>query len=63
MEGAIDLTMLKKYSNEWVALSSDESKVVSSATTAIEALEKAIELGEKDPILTRVPENYNTYIL
>ncbi len=63
MEGAIDLTMLNKYSNEWVALSSDESKIISSATTVKEALEKAIKLGEKDPILTRVPENYNTYIL
>ena len=63
MEGAIDLTILEKYSDEWVALSSDESKVISSGTTAIEALEKAKKLGEEDPILIKVPENYSTYIL
>ncbi len=63
MENTIDLTILEKYSNQWVALSSDESKVVSSGSTAKDAFQEALKLGEESPILTKVPEHYSTYIL
>jgi len=60
---AIDLTMLEKYAEKWVALSSDESKVLGSGESPKQALEESIKKGEKNPILTKVPKSYSTYIL
>lgn len=63
MEKIKDLTVLEKYSDEWVALSPDESKVVGVGHTVKEALKASKQFGEQDPILTKVPKNYGTYIL
>ena len=63
MDKAKDLTILKEYTDKWVALSPDESKVISSGDTAREALDNSIRLGEKEPILTKVPSCYGTFIL
>lgn len=63
MEKIKDLTMLQNYSDKWIALSSDESKVVGTGDTVQEALEVSKQEGEKDPILTKVPKDYGTYIL
>ena len=41
----------------WVALSNDEERVVAYADDLEEALDKAREAGETDPVVTRVPEN------
>jgi hypothetical protein len=60
----IDLReLLKGYSNKWVALSADSTKVVGVADNAGEALEQARTNKEKDPVLTKTPENYGTFIL
>jgi len=60
----IDLSeMLKSYSNKWVALSADSSKVVGVADNPKGALEQAHLKKEQDPILTKTPENYGTFIL
>jgi hypothetical protein len=60
----IDLSkILKGYSNKWVALSSDSSKVVGVANNPGEAIEQAHINKEQNPILTKTPENYGTFIL
>ena len=41
----------------WVALSKDEERVIAYAAELQEALQKAKEAGENDPIVTRVPES------
>jgi hypothetical protein len=40
----------------WVALSKDEEQVIAYAAELQEALEKASEAGETDPVVIRVPE-------
>ena len=40
----------------WVALSNDQETVVAYASELEEALNKAREAGELDPVVTRVPE-------
>ncbi len=60
----IDLRdVLKGYSNKWVALSADSNKVVGVADTPSAALEQAHNNKEQDPILTKTPKNYGTFIL
>lgn len=60
----IDLReLLKGYSNKWIALSADSSKVVGVADNPKEALEQACTHKEHSPILTKTPENYGTFIL
>lgn len=55
--------VLKGYSNKWVALSSDSSRVVGVADTIKDAVEQAHSHKEINPILTRTPEHYGTFIL
>ena len=55
--------VLKGYSNKWIALSADSSKVVGVADNAKEALEQARSNKESNPILTKTPEHYGTFIL
>ena len=55
--------ILKGYSNKWVALSADSNKVVGVADDANKALEQAYTNKEQNPILTKTPENYGTFIL
>jgi len=60
----IDLRkVLKGYSSKWVALSADSSKVVGVANNPSEALAQAHDNKEQNPILTKTPENYGTFIL
>ena len=56
-------TILEGYSNEWVALSEDQTKVVGHAVTLHEALSQARKNGCQNPTLTRVPEHYGAYVL
>lgn len=55
--------VLKGYSNKWVALSADSSKVVGVANNPKGALEQARKNKEQDPILTRVPKASGALIL
>ncbi len=55
--------ILKQYSDKWVALSHDSSRVVGVADKPADALQQAHAKKEPDPILTRVPKDYGTYIL
>lgn len=59
----IDLSkILKNYSNEWVALSYDQKKVVGRGEHPRQAHEQAVLKGEKDPVLVRAPKDFGTYI-
>lgn len=59
----INLTKLSKYHNKWVAISSDQKEIKGVGGTAQQALKKSKKNGEEDPILTKVPKDYSTYIL
>jgi uncharacterized protein DUF5678 len=47
----------------WVALSSDQQRVVAYAAELQDAIEKAKESGESEPIVLRVPEAEATTLL
>jgi len=55
--------LLKDYSNKWVALSADSSKVVGVSDNLVEAVEQAHSNKELNPVLTRTPEHYGSFIL
>ena len=55
--------VLKGYSDKWIALSADSSKVVGVADNPKEALEQAYSNKEVNPILTKTPARYGTFIL
>jgi hypothetical protein len=55
--------VLKGYSNKWIALSADSNKVVGVADNPKDALEQARFKKEANPILTKTPEHYGTFIL
>ena len=44
--------------NSWLAFSSDESKVVGRGDTYSEAVEDAEKHGEADPVLIKIPDNW-----
>ena len=53
----------EKYSNKWVALSSDRQTVAGSGAHPRTALKRAYSSGEECPILIKVPKEPGTYIL
>lgn len=55
--------ILEPYSNEWVALSEDEERVVGHGKTVKEAIEKAKAKGVNSPVVTKVPTEYGNYVL
>jgi hypothetical protein len=55
--------LLKSHSNKWVALSADSNKVLGVADNAKDALEQAYSKKEQNPILTRTPKHYGTFVL
>ena len=54
---------LSRYAEQWVALSPKTRKVIAAAKTPKEALLEAQKKGEDDPILTRIPKRFNSYVL
>jgi len=47
----------------WVASSGDEERVLAYAVDLAEAVKKANELGESDPVIVRVPENPSSLVV
>jgi hypothetical protein len=47
----------------WVALSKNEDKVVAYAAELQDAIQKAKEAGENDPVVVRVPEVDNPTLI
>ena len=54
---------LNNYADKWVALSPMSREIISFSSSAKRALEEALLKGESDPILTRIPKRFDTYIL
>ena len=44
--------------NSWVALSSDEARIVGRGDSYSEAVEDAQKHGENDPLLIKIPDNW-----
>jgi hypothetical protein len=44
--------------NSWLAFSSDESKIVGRGDSYMEAVEEAEKNGETDPLLIKIPDNW-----
>jgi len=55
--------LLETHSNKWIALSSDSRKVVGVADNPKEAVEQARINKEPNPVLTRTPKHYGTFVL
>ena len=53
---------LSKYAESWVAVSPKTRKIIASAKTPRKALEAAKKKGESDPILSRIPRRFKSYI-
>lgn len=49
--------------NGWVAFSEDEETLIGYALTYEEAVEKAEKNGVSDPVIVKVPENWNDRVL
>ena len=60
----IDLTkLLSPYQGQWVALSSDERRVLGHGKTIDEALEGSKKCGEERPILIKAPDQHSAFLL
>ena len=60
----VDLSkILRDYSNVWLALNPSSMKVVATGKEPKTVLEKARKQGVDNPVLTKAPKNYGTYIL
>jgi hypothetical protein len=58
------LTALKNATpNRWVALSTDEDRIVAEADTFQEVADAAERNGEPDPLILRVPEDWTPRVL
>jgi len=55
--------ILEAYSDEWIALSENEDRVVGSGKNINEAVKEAKKKGVDTPILTKVPKEYGNYVL
>lgn len=55
--------ILKGYSNKWIALSADSTKVVGVADNPQEAIRQAHKNKEQSPILTKAPQTSGAFIL
>ena len=63
MENTDLRALLKDYSSKWVALSSDSKRVVGVADNIGDAIKQANEKRENNPVLTKTPEKYGTFVL
>ena len=48
--------------NHWVALTTDETRIVAWAPTLEEAVRKAAEAGVSDPVMERTPEKWSLLV-
>lgn len=54
--------LLESEPNSWVALSSDESKVVGRGKSYDEVVEQAKTNGEDDPLVIKTPEEWDPLV-
>ncbi|MCJ7739875.1 DUF5678 domain-containing protein [Candidatus Microgenomates bacterium] len=53
----------EKYPNQWVAIKESTGEVVGNGKSPKEAYQKSQEKGVKEPVITKIPKDYATYIL
>ena len=53
----------KQYGSKWIALKSGSTKVLAYGNSPKLVIKEAREKGEGNPVLTKVPKDYGTYIL
>lgn len=53
----------KGYSSKWVAFKPQTTKVIAVGNSPKSVIAKARKNGVDNPVLTRVPKDYGTYIL
>lgn len=52
------------FAGKWVALSHDESMVISSSVKLSTTMDKAHKMGELNPVVTKIPKKYGSgYLL
>jgi len=54
---------IRKYPNQWVALSQDRSRVVAASRSLPRAMEKAREAGEANPLMMKAPSKAGGFVL
>lgn len=55
--------LIEAKPDSWIALSSDESKVIGRGDTYSEAVADAEKHGETDPILVKIPDSWESRVL
>ena len=55
--------LLEAPPESWIAFSEDEDRVVAQGSTYEEVVAKSKENGELEPILTRTPKGWGSFIL
>jgi hypothetical protein len=53
----------QKYPDKWVAMKGKSGDVVGVGKTPKEAFDKSQKRGVKDPLITKIPRDYASYIL
>lgn len=48
--------------NSWIAFSEDESKVVAYGDSYSQVVKAAESLGEKEPVILKIPENWTSKV-
>ena len=60
---ALDLSkVIKKYKDKWVALTSDNKKLIGSGNSLSQVLSIAQKKGVKDPSVFKVPSVKNLFV-
>ena len=56
------LKLAKEFAGRWVALHPDTRELVAVGQSAKEVLDSALEKGVEEPVITRIADDYGTYI-
>jgi hypothetical protein len=55
--------MATKYPGKWVALKADRMTVLTSGESVQEVLKQVHDIGEKNPVITRMPKDIRSFII
>lgn len=55
--------LVNKYPDMWVAMKEKTGEIVGAGKTPKEAYTKSQNKGIKDPLITKIPKNFGTYVL
>jgi hypothetical protein len=52
----------EKYSGKWVAIHPESQEVIAAGSTAAEVLKAARDAGISEPLVTRIVDDYGSYV-